>query len=302
MCNREKIEKRILRISLCSGIGFAIIEFIMAVISKSQAILMDATFDAAELFVIATSLMLTPLLYRPVTEKHPFGFSQCESLFIIVKGVLLTGVTISIISSNVQVALNGGNHIDVILVSKMEFILTALSFCVLLVLNHYGKKVNSPISNAEIYGWKLDVLCGTGIAVAFLIPNLIKNSKFSFIVPYFDQIVAIVLVTLMIPEPIKMVIDSVRSLLLFSPSSEITEKIKEVVENEFYKYNMECLFLDIVRTGRKIWIEVTYESYNSEITIKTLKKVYRNIKRNLANEFEDIDLELVPNLEDENSV
>ena len=74
MNEKQKYEKIILRISLYAGMAFVVVELLMSLWSNSQAILMDAVFDAAELIVIGLSLFLTPLFYQPVSEKKPYGY------------------------------------------------------------------------------------------------------------------------------------------------------------------------------------------------------------------------------------
>lgn len=71
MNEKQKYEKIILKISLYAGMAFVVVELLMSLWSNSQAILMDAVFDAAELVVIGLSLFLTPLFYQPVSEKKP---------------------------------------------------------------------------------------------------------------------------------------------------------------------------------------------------------------------------------------
>ena len=110
MNEKQKYEKIILKISLYAGMAFVVVELFMSLWSSSQAILMDAVFDAAELIVIGLSLFLTPLFYQPVSEKKPYGYSQFESVFIIVKGFMLISVTIGLITNNIQILLQGGRH------------------------------------------------------------------------------------------------------------------------------------------------------------------------------------------------
>ncbi len=298
MSQSERAEKLILRISLIAGILFVILELSMAVFIKSQSILMDAAFDASELIVIVASLLLTPLLYKPITEKHPFGYAQCESLFIIVKGFMLISVTVSLIFNNIQVMLSGGSSINMTIVSLFEFILSTLSFLVLLVLKHYSKKLNSPMIEAEITGWKIDVVCGIGVSVAFLIPNFITNTGFKWIAPYFDQIVAIILAILMLPEPIKMVVKSFREILLFAPSDEIVEDVRDIIKPICENNNLEIIFIDILQTGRKTWVSITLRNNNQNWFVSELRKTHHAILSKLQDEFEDLTLELIPSVEE----
>lgn len=151
---KQKYEKIILKISLYAGMAFVVVELLMSLWSNSQAILMDAVFDAAELIVIGLSLFLTPLFYQPVSEKKPYGYSQFESVFIIVKGFMLISVTIGLITNNIQILLQGGRHLNHGQISAFEFILAFFSLLVLLLMRHFHKKTASPTVEAEIYGWK----------------------------------------------------------------------------------------------------------------------------------------------------
>ena len=81
--SEELLEKKILLLSFLSGIGFVIIELIYAIYSHSQSTLMDALYDASELVFIILLLFLTPLFHQPISEKHPYGFFQLESFFIL---------------------------------------------------------------------------------------------------------------------------------------------------------------------------------------------------------------------------
>lgn len=98
--HRQKHEKSALKISLAGGTVFVILEFIMAVYTSSQAVLLDALYDGVELLMIFFSLFLVPLLYKPSSEKRPFGYMQIESLFMAVKGTIMASVTVGLIVNN----------------------------------------------------------------------------------------------------------------------------------------------------------------------------------------------------------
>lgn len=63
---------------------------------------MDALYDAAELIFIILLLFLTPLFHRPISEKHPYGFFQLESFFILIKNIMLISVTLSVLTSVIE--------------------------------------------------------------------------------------------------------------------------------------------------------------------------------------------------------
>ena len=217
---KEKQEQIVMRISFWSGVLFALAELIMSIFSKSQSVLADTVYDSTELIVIGLTIYIIPLFYKPVTEKHPFGYAQLESIVILLKGFMFIAVMLALIMNNIQIMMNGGNEVDHMQVSMFETILTCFSALILLVLMRINKKVTSPTVDVEIYGWKIDVFSSVGVSIAFFLSSFLVHTPLSFISPYFDQIVAIVLALGMMKEPIQMIGDSFRSLMLLSPDEE----------------------------------------------------------------------------------
>ena len=76
--NKLKYEKYIMNISLIGSVLFMIAEGVMAFWTRSHSILMDCIFDLTDLIMIGPFLLLVPLLYKPVTERRPYGFAQVE--------------------------------------------------------------------------------------------------------------------------------------------------------------------------------------------------------------------------------
>ena len=69
--NKQKYEKSALRISITGSTIFVILEIVMAVITRSQAVLLDSVYDGVEILMVFVSLSLVPLMYKPSSESHP---------------------------------------------------------------------------------------------------------------------------------------------------------------------------------------------------------------------------------------
>ena len=119
----EKREKLILKLSFFSGLVFAIAEFVFAIYSHSQSSLTDAVYDATELVFIALLLYLTPLFHKPISEKHPFGYFQIETVFLIIKGIMMLSVSLGVAAEILHSALSGGNSVDNAQVSLFQYTL-----------------------------------------------------------------------------------------------------------------------------------------------------------------------------------
>ena len=66
-----KLEKKVLNVSFAGSVVFLVAEIIVAIWTKSAAVLMDCVFDIADLIMIGPFMVLIPLLYKPVTENKP---------------------------------------------------------------------------------------------------------------------------------------------------------------------------------------------------------------------------------------
>lgn len=296
MTLKEKSEKRIMYVSFWTGVIFVLVELIMAIYSRSQSVLTDTVYDALELIVIAITIFIIPLFYKPVSEKHPFGFAQLESIFILLKGFMFIAVMITLIVSNIQIMVSGGNQVDHMQVSIFEAFLTLFSIIVYLSLKRLNKKVSSPTIAAEIYGWKIDVLGSIGVTIAFFGASFLKDTSLTFITPYLDQIVAIALAALMLPQPSRMVMEAFRSIILFSPNNETIEDIKEKTGAVLEETQYIPVFYDITRTGRRIWISIYFTTRVDTMSFTDIAFVNKRLLEVLQPTYEDCFVELIPDV------
>ncbi len=293
MKNTQKIENTILWLSFAIAVCIAIAEIIMALHTRSQAILFDAMYDSSELVVIGFTLFLVPLFYKPISEKYPFGFGQVECVFIIIKAFMMLAVTLGLSINSIEIALSGGNTINEQEVSIFQLILGCTALFVYICLQKINKRISSPIATAEIMGWKLDVLSGFGMSLAFYLSSFFVGTPLEVVRPYFDQIVSLVIVVLMVPSFIKMIITSIKDVFLFSPEKEVFEFVKEKAELVLDDFDFNLEFCDVTRTGRKIWVSIYFTIKEPTLRIEDLIEATNRVNQELAKEFEDFYAELV---------
>ncbi len=296
MDTEQRREKRILLVSFWAGVLFVVVEFLMTLYSGSQSVLTDTVFDAIEMVVIALTIFLVPLFYVPMSEKHPFGFAQAESLFILLKGFMFIAVMISLITNNIQILLSGGNHVDHMQISIFETVLTGISICVYIILVKLNKKMSSPTVNVEIYGWKIDILGSIGVSVAFFLSTFLEDTRLEWFVPYFDQVVAIVLGILMLPEPIKLIIRAFKNIMLLPPGEEVLEDIKSKTQEVLSEIEYEPVFFDVTKTGRRLWISIYFKAESETIIFEELKRADMKLKKILMETYDNCFVELIPDV------
>lgn len=292
--DKLKIEKRILQLSFWGSVLFILAEGAMAWITHSHSLLTDCLFDAADLIMIGPFLVLVPLLYKPVTEKHPYGYSQVESLFLLVKYSVLLALTCNLLVENIKLLLHGGHDVDAGSIAIFEFLVCLGCAGMYLVLNHYSKKYESTTIKAELYMWKLDVVSSMGVSVAFAVQMALLKTKLNFLAPYIDPAVAVVMAFLLIREPVKVIFQSIKNLVLFAPEEEVLNQIRSIVDKHMQDYPYEVTFLDVIQTGRKLWVEVYIGNQTDVIHVSILHRVRDEIKQELKHKYDQVYIEIIP--------
>lgn len=293
----QKREKHAMSMSLYGNLFFVVVELVMAIATSSQAVLLDAVYDGVEFMMLLPSIFLIPLLYRPANEQHPFGYTQIETGFVVVKGATMTVVTIGLIINNINLMRHGGHVVSFDTVAWFELFACFLSIVMTIYLYLKNKTLQSPLINMEMQGWRIDCVISLGMAIAFLLPRFITFAWFDHLVPYLDQIITILLSSIMLPTPIRTVITGVRDLMLIPPEEETVNDIKETVEPIIGIYGHKNLYYDIVRTGRKLWISV-YITFDKDIvSLSKFKILQDQCIRALAAKYSDFYFELLPDIE-----
>lgn len=293
-----QLEQRIFRISIVGSIIFLVIEIVLAKITGSRSVLMDCVFDIADMVMLGPFLILIPMLYRPTTEKHPFGYAQVESLFILIKCGLLIFITADMVISNIKIIAGGGNEVDAVVVVIYEISVSAACFVMYLTLKHMNKKAASPSVDTEIYIWKLDSLSTLGVGAAFLVQLLMMKAGWEMLVPYIDPGVALIIGVVLLREPVVMFITALRNLMLFAPDEETREKIRDVAEKHLSKYNYQITAIETIRTGRKIWVEVYLKPEGDVLYMHQMREVCLAAGDELREDIPELWVEFLPDLEE----
>ena len=287
-----------MNISLIGSILFMLSEGIMAYVTKSHSLLMDCIFDVTDLIMIGPFLLLVPLLYKPVTEKRPYGFSQVESLFVVIKYSVLLAITASLVWDNIRSLLHGGRQVDGGKIAFFELAVCLGCLIIYLLLHYFSRRYASLTITAEIYIWKLDVISSLGVSIAFFVQMALHRTDYAWLAAYVDPVVAIVMACLLLVEPVKMIIVNLKSLVLFAPEEEIMDMIRHVAEHHMDKVHYDIEFLDVIQTGRKTWVEIYMTSHNNLINTTILLQLRNEIREELKKSFDQVYVELIPSLPD----
>lgn len=292
-----KSEKLILRISFIMSTFFLVCEIVAALWTNSQAVLIDCLYDLVDLLMLLPLMLLVPKLYKPVSERWPYGLSQLEPLFIIVRCTILLVMDFFLMKDCLDMILDGGHIINAHAVAGFEFAMAVSCIVMYIILRFKCRDYMSPAMESELYVWKVDAYSTAGVGLAFVIQIMIQKTPLAWLTPYIDPGIAIIMAIILLWEPITMIYEAIRSLVLAAPKEEMRENIRQVIEEELKTHNYRLDFLDIVKTGRRIWIDVYIISPSDTLELNALKEVQENSMNTLNDQLEeDIFVELIPEL------
>lgn len=294
---RSKKEKKAMNVSLYGNLFFVVLELVMAVITGSQAVLLDAVYDGIEFFMMLPSVLMIPLLYQPSNEKYPFGHMQMETIFLVIKGITMTSVTVGLIANSINILFHGGRVVAFGIVAWFELVACVLGIAVTIYLKRKNKNIKSPTVEVEMEGWKIDSIVSLGMTAAFFLPIIVPFPWFKSLVPYLDSLLTIILSVVMLPIPVKTVITGIRDLLLISPEEETVEEIKSLVEPIIQESGCSDCLYEIVRTGRKLWISAYITLDKDELSVRKFKMLQTRCIAALTEKYSDFYFELLPEIE-----
>lgn len=294
---RIQDEKKAIRVSTSLGVIVAIAEVLMYFATHSQAILIDGIYDSMDVAILVIYQLLIPLLYKPVSEKIPYGFAQVESLFILIKGSILIIVTLLVIYDNILVILHGGSHLDTGLILYFEFALTLFCVAGWLLMRFLGHKLKTPMIRVEIITWKIDVFLSLGAFLGFGLEIPFHHFHIlEWTIPYIDSVISCVIAALMLPEPTRAFIKAIRELVLMAPPEEKIEEIRAITAEGLKDYPYDVDFIDAVRTGRRLWISLYVTTKGNIMNIKQLKEATDKLRALLSARYTGVYLELIPDV------
>ena len=128
-------------------------------------------------------------------------------------------------------------------------------------MKKWNKNLSSPTIEAELLGWKLDIVYSLGMSFAFFISLYLERTPIAFVAPYFDQIVAVVVMIFMLPESVK--------------------------------YQFSPVFYDVTKTGRHLWIAVYFQIATESMSVQDLESALRQVNEQVKGKYQECTCELI---------
>jgi cation diffusion facilitator family transporter len=230
MSDHEKLEKRGLVLSIIGALFMAALGFGFAVLTSSDAVLLDGFFSLIGFAIGLVSLRVASLVRRPDDEFYHFGYAAYEPMLNLTKGLLMAFVTLFALVSAILVVIEGGREIEAGWASVYAWVAAAGCFAIAVSQRALAKKTSSPLLVVDSKNWLIDGLMSVAVGIAFLVAVFLADTPYDHLLPYADPAVVIILVILSLPIPFKIIRENWKQMLGRAPDETVQEKARAAVE------------------------------------------------------------------------
>jgi len=277
----NKKESFAIRLSIYGSIIMTVTGITAAMYGNSISLLFDALYTLISMSVSLAGLRISKLLEVRHSPKFNFGYYSFEPFFVLLNGLLLMSLGVSLFISSVQSLLVGGRVIELEVV--VEYLIFSVIVCssLTVILKYYARKTKSEILLVESVNWMLDTLISVVVLIVFLVSLWLKGTRYSYLIPYLDPSMTIILILCFINQPVNLIKSGILDLLLAAPPKTLIDGIKEKLLDSKHKYGYAEITINAAKIGRMTRVEaVCFYDKSFEInTIEALDTLKHQIKR-----------------------
>jgi len=293
MNDKNLIEEKALKRSMVGAFVLAIWGIAMAGVSGSSVILLDGMFNLISGIMSFFSIEITRLISGKETRDYPLGYFAFESLFVLVKGASILVLLLMALYSNIEVLLSGGRE-PLLGLLTIYVALAVLGCVVIYLISRKGfKQTGSEILQAETNAWLVNAVISGGIGVAFGITMLLKGTPLGWIDRYVDQVLVIILSFVFIKDPLVLMKNGIKELLLAAPQNQYVKPFEEKLLPLKDQLHARAMAIEVIKTGRRLWLTVRLDPRDDEIKVDDFMQVKEKLSQLARDVYENTQTEVL---------
>ncbi len=268
-------EKKVFIISCTGTIIFSTIGIFVFIVSNSQAVLLDGLFSLITALITLISIWVVSIASKKANDDFHYGLIQARPMLKLFKGIIIFGFIISAVLNSIDSIFSGGSVIPGEIIIIYALLSVIISIVIVFWIWLIGKKNKSSLIKLEIIQWFQDTAISFSVGFVFALPLIIKHPIISYISPYLDSGLVILIALIFSPSIIKIIATSGKELLLGSPSYEVRKIIREKINSICSLHDVQIKNIYMISTAGLFYIDVEY-FVSDEFLIWEKSKSIRN--------------------------
>ncbi len=298
MVNRDaaaRREQRALKLSVAAALFFALLGFGFALLTHSEAILLDGVFSLVGLGVSLLTLFVARLVELPGDDTFPFGYAHFEPMLNVVKSLIMVTICAFALIGAISSILQGGNTLTAGIAIIYALIATIGSVVMAIYMHRTSRQTASTLIAVDAKAWLLDTVISAAVLLTFVCMYLLRDSNWSHYLPYIDPGLVAALVVLTLPVPLKVLRDNIREVISMAPAKPLQDAIHLQVLASLKGQEYEDIRLRILKQGRLIIVftEIVLGSDYVLETAATLDRIRARMAEHLQKYDSNIEIKAV---------
>ncbi|MGI9523983.1 MAG: cation diffusion facilitator family transporter [Hyphomicrobiaceae bacterium] len=244
------VERRYLLIATIANAAIGVLGVIFAYLAQSQAILLDGLFNLTYFVSGIFTIRVSRLLERDDDQEFPHGYAYFEPLVNGTKGLLVLGVTAMALLGAIEALLTGGSPIAAGPAMLYGSLAALTCWGVAIYMRDGAKRTGSPLIEADAQNWIVNAAISSTVLCAFMMVFLIQGTPMSYLAPYIDPTLVVVVATITICVPVRMAWQSLMELLGRAADTKTVAKVRSAIEAGTTDLPVKARSVRVVQPGR----------------------------------------------------
>ncbi len=270
-----EVERRFLVISAGCNLLLGCLGITFALVTASQAILLDGLFNCSYFATGLYTVRVASLVAGGDDERFPHGYAFFEALVNGVKGMLVLGVSVMAIVGAVQALVGGGRPIAA--GTAVIYGVCALIICwaMFYFSRPVDKTAGSPLVHADMENWFINAAISSCVLLAFAGIFFFESLGLHAFVPYVDPTVVLAVVALSLGIPVRMAWNSLMQLLNRAPAGKVIDEVVGIVDMSLRDLPVKERFIRVVQPGRQrmVLVHVILPTDYQPVGLRSLDEV-----------------------------
>lgn len=254
-----KLEKRALNFSIWGNVFMVVIGVGFAIVSYSDAIMLDGLYSFIHLLIALLTLRVSKLVMKPSNDEYPFGYWMYEPMINMAKGLMIITLLALALFNAFASLYTGGKQVILDMAIFYAFLATVGCFVSAWLVGHWGKQAHSPLALVDAKNWWVDGYISAAMLLVFIVAFALEDGEWADWVPYFDPLMVIVLVLLIVIVPISIMRDAWNEIVGKHPGEDIEDKIRDLIDSVVSSAVHKGYRLRLVMTGRFLLVHIYFK-------------------------------------------
>jgi cation diffusion facilitator family transporter len=289
------LERHALALSTAAALGVGVMGITFALMTNSQAILLDGLFNVSYFATALLTLRVARIIARPDDDQFPFGYGYFEALINAFKGLLILGVSVYALVTALFAIFTGGRPIAAGPAVIYAVLATLICVVVALLLRRSYRENRSPLVEADVQNWILNSIISSTVLLAFCIVWLLEGTAWTPWLRYVDPVLVSLVASISIGIPVRMAWSAFMALLNRAPPPKVRQPVEAAIRAALANLAPREVYVRMIQPGRVpyILVHVLLPDDGEHLAINVMDSYRRRILEAVASNHQPVIVDVV---------